>query len=260
MFRADSVFTRTTGGAQRRPCNRFRRTILTPIRLSREFPCWSRPKATEIGVRNGAVPQLESTISLWVLRSNYRTGCRMATPEGYGCFKQSSNRYGLEWANYYTPREHLSLDFDLADSRAQFTGIDRDDAAPDSAGGKRVPEAVKVVISSGIALNYKGLTSSLRLRYFGPRDLTSDGIYRSNATALLNGDVRYQIKKKWRVSAEFLNMLNRNDTDIDYAYESRVIPGITSGGTPIGPSVFTRVAHPVEPFQVRFAVCGRARV
>jgi hypothetical protein len=177
---------------------------------------------------------------------------------GTSASEQSSNRYGVEWANYYTPLEHLAVDFDLADSRAQFTDIDGDDAAPNSPGGKRVPEAVGVVISSGIALHdYAGFSSSLRLRYFGPRDLTSDGIFRSNKTVLLNGEIGYQVRKKWHVSAEFLNMLDRNDSDIDYAYESRVIPGITSGGTPMGPSAFTRVAHPVEPFQVRFAL-GRS--
>ena len=149
----------------------------------------------------------------------------------------------------------MALDFDFADSRAQFTEIDDGDAASNSPGGKRVPEAVGVVISSGLTLHdLKGLSSSLRLRYFGPRDLTSDGIFRSNETVLLNGELGYQIKKKWNVSAEFLNMLDRSDSDIDYAYESRVIPGLTSGGIPIGPSVFTRVAHPVEPLQVRFGL------
>jgi len=49
-------------------------------------------------------------------------------------------------------------------------------------------------------------------------------------------------------------MLDREDSDIDYAYESRVTPGLTSGGTPIGTAEFTRVAHPVEPFQVRFGL------
>jgi len=177
---------------------------------------------------------------------------------GTSASEQPSNRYGVEWANYYTPTEHWAVDFDLANSRAQFTEIDDGDAAPNSPGGKHVPEAVELVISSGITLHdYKGFSSSLRLRYFGPRDLTSDGIFRSNQTVMLNGELGYQIKKKWHVSAEFLNMLDRSDSDVDYAYESRVIPGITSGGTPIGPSVFTRVAHPVEPFQVRFAL-GRS--
>ena len=114
-------------------------------------------------------------------------------------------------------------------------------------GGKRVPEAVGWVISSGITLHdYRGFSSSLRLRYFGPRDLTSDGIYRSQSTALLNGLVAYDFNEKWRISAEFLNLLNRRDHDIDYAYTSQ----ITTTGTP----AFTDVFHPVEPFQVRFGL------
>ena len=86
-----------------------------------------------------------------------------------------------------------------------------------------MPEAVGLVIASGITVHdLKGFLASLRLRYFGPRDLTSDGIYRSKATALLNGEVGYRISEEWRVSAEFLNLLDRSDHDIDYAYESQI--------------------------------------
>jgi hypothetical protein len=225
-----------------------------PNTPSSKIPALVPTKGGEVGMRTVAVTHLQSTLSLWYLRSASElqqdgdTGGTVAS-------QQPSNRYGVEWANYCTPREHLAFDFDLANSKALFTTIDGGDAAPGSPGGKRVPEAVGLVISSGVTLHdYKGFSSSLRLRYFGPRDLTSDGIYRSNATALLNGEAGYQIKKKWHVSAELLNLLDRSDSDIDYAYESRVIPGITPGGTPLGPSAFTRVAHPVEPFQARFTL------
>jgi hypothetical protein len=241
-----------------------------------KIPPLVQTKGGEIGVRTVAVPHLQSTLALWYLHSNSElqqdgdTGTTVAS-------EQSSNRYGLEWANYYTPTDHLALDFDIADSRAQFTQIDPDDAAQSTVhgnvttsylndngvtitntfpypngvvqggpGGKLVPEAVKVVISSGVALHdYRGFSSSLRLRYFGPRDLTSDGIYRSHATALLNGEIGYQIVEgKWRVSAELLNLLNRRDHDIDYAYTSQITPTATPA--------FTDVLHPVEPFLARF--------
>jgi hypothetical protein len=211
-----------------------------------KIPALVQTKGGEIGARTAAAPHLQSTLSLWYLHSASElqqdgdTGGTVASA-------QPSNRYGIEWANYYTPREHLAFDFDLADSTALFTTIDGVDAAPGSPGGKRVPEAVGLVIASGITLHdYEGLSSSLRLRYFGPRDLTSDGIYRSQATALLNGEVGYQINKKWRIAAEFLNVLGRRDHDIDYAYESRITPTATPA--------FTDVFHPVEPFQVRFAL------
>ncbi len=210
------------------------------------IPALVPTKGGEIGVRTVAVPHLQSTLSLWYLHSASELQ-QDGDTGGTSASKQPSNRYGVEWANYYTPLEHLAFDFDFADSRAQFTEIDEDDAAPNSPGGKRVPEAVGVVVSSGVTLHdYRRFSSSLRLRYFGPRDLTSDGIYRSHATALLNAEAGYKINKTWRVSAEFLNLLDRRDSDIDYAYASRITPTATPA--------FTRVFHPVEPFQVRFGL------
>ena len=204
--------------------------------------------------RQVPVPHLQSTLALWYLRSNSEL-MQDGDTGGTSASEQSSNRYGIEWANYYTPVEHLAVDFDLADSRALFTEIDPGDAAYTSVGGhlvqgpggKLVPEAVKVVISSGVTLHdYKGFTSSLRLRYFGPRYLTSDGLYLSSQTVLLNGEIGYQFLKKWHVTAEFLNMLNRKDADIDYAYVYQISPTTAPA--------FGRVNHPTEPFLFRFAL------
>jgi hypothetical protein len=274
--------------------------VVEPVSPDYPYPNTIMPKISplveqkggEIGARTVAVPHLQSTLSLWYLRSNSEltqdgdTGGTIAS-------EQSSNRYGLEWANYYAPSEHWAFDFDIADSRAQFTQLDPFDAAwwvvnlpltatvttgdgtaatiyngsgcPSAAssatipgcvyvhwqqqgpGGKLVPEAVKVVVSSGVALHgYKGFSSSLRLRYFGPRYLTSDGLYRSSQTVLLNGEIGYRFNKKWRLAAEFLNMLNRKDADIDYAYVYQIAP--TSA------PAFGRVNHPTEPFLFRFAL------
>jgi Carboxypeptidase regulatory-like domain/TonB dependent receptor/TonB-dependent Receptor Plug Domain len=203
-------------------------------------------KGAEIGVRTSTVPHLQSTLSLWYLRSTSELQ-QSGDTGGTVSSAQPSNRYGVEWANYYSPFEHWAFDFDIADSRAFFTAVDEDDAAPNSPGGKRVPEAVGLVISSGVTLHdYKRFSASLRLRNFGPRDLTSDGIYRSRATVLLNAAAGYQINRNWRFSVEFLNLLNRKNHDIDYAYESRI--------TPTADSAVTDVFHPVEPFQVRFGL------
>ena len=217
-------------------------------------------------MRTLAVPHLQSTLSLWYLHSASELQ-QSGDTGGTVASKQPSNRYGVEWANYYTPLEHLAFDFDIANSRALFTAIDGDDAAPGSPGGKRVPEAVGLVISSGITLHdLKGFSASLRLRNFGPRDLTSDGIYRSNATVLLNAEVGYQINKKWRVSAEFLNLLNRRDHDIDYAYDlpnnansragihRRFPPRRTvSGAIRVTKNLLTNAAV-VDPMAVRWAL------
>jgi outer membrane receptor protein involved in Fe transport len=94
-----------------------------------------------------------------------------------------------------------------------------------------------------------GFSSSLRLRYFGPRDLTSDGIYRSSETILVNAEAGYQFNRTWRISVELLNVLNRRDHDIDYAYQYRQ--------TPTGTPQFGDVFHPVEPIQARAALTAQ---
>ena len=217
---------------------------------SEKIPALIQTKGAEIGVRTLVVPHFQSTVSLWYLYSDSElqqdgdTGSTVAS-------SQPSNRYGVEWANYYNPVDHLAFDVDLADSVARFTRTDSDDAAPISPGstilgpgGTRVPEAVGWVVSAGVTLHdLDGFSASLRLRYFGPRDLTSDGVYRSSDTLLLNAEARYEITKNCHVFVEFLNLLDRRDHDIDYAYVSQVSPTATPR--------FEEVLHPVEPFQIR---------
>ena len=220
------------------------------------IPGLVQTKGAEIGLRTLALPHWQSTVSLWYLRSESEleqdgdTGGTVAS-------EQHSDRYGVEWANYYNPVDHLAFDLAMAESSARFTAPDPADAAPITPGsttlgpgGTRVPEAVGAVISSGITLLAEhGFSASLRLRYFGPRDLTSDGIYRSDSTLLLNAEARYQINKTWQISGEFLNLLDSRDHDIDYAYVSRIAPTATPA--------FTDVFHPVEPFQVRLGMTAR---
>jgi outer membrane receptor protein involved in Fe transport len=217
--------------------NPFPRTRSTPI------PGLIQTKGTEVGVRTLAMPNLQSTASLWYLRSDSELQ-QSGDTGGTVASKQPSNRYGIEWANYYTPVRHLAFDLDLADSVARFTSTDPDDAAPGSSGGKRVPEGVGLVIASGATLHdWHGLSTSLRLRFFGPRDLTSDGVFRSRSTALVDLGIAYQISNRWRLSLTILNLLDRRDHDIDYAYQSRV--------TPRASPAFENVFHPVEPIQLR---------
>jgi Carboxypeptidase regulatory-like domain/TonB dependent receptor/TonB-dependent Receptor Plug Domain len=231
-----------------------------PISPDFPFPTQATPikplvqtKGAEVGVRTLAIPHLQSTLSLWYLHSNselQQDGDTGATVPS----ASPSNRYGIEWANYYTPMKNLVFDLDFADSKALFTEVDPDDAAytnPDGdkypvqgPGGRWVPEAVGLVLSAGVTVpNYKGFWGSVRLRAFGPRNLTSDAIYQSSSTILVNAEVGYHFSQKWRISAQLLNLLNRYDHDIDYAYISRI--------TPTGEAAFGDVMHPTEPFEVR---------
>ena len=264
-----------------------------------KIPFLVETKGGEVGVRTAAVPQLQSTVEIWYLHSNSEL-LQDGDTGGTSASLQSSNRYGIEVGNYYTPTQHLVFDADFADSRAIFTENDPDDSTfyastptgpqlcarnsncfgliPNGGGtylqnsyGKYVPEAVRWVVSAGATLqDYKGFSASLRLRYFGPRPLTSDAIYTSPSTALVNLGASYKFNKNWSLLGEVLNVFNRRDHDVDYAYVSQITPPaglrlpVTPPTTLAGQeqvanvvnanAAFTRVEHPVEPIQARFTL------
>jgi outer membrane receptor protein involved in Fe transport len=264
-----------------------------------KIPFLVQTKGVEVGVRTAAVPQLQSTVEIWYLHSNSEL-LQDGDTGGTSASVQSSNRYGIEVGNYYAPTEHLVLDADFADSRAIFTKNDPGDSTfytstpagselcarnsncfgliPTGGGtylqnmyGKEVPEAVRWVVAAGATLkDYKRFTASLRLRYFGPRPLTSDAIYTSPSTALVNLGASYKFNENWSLLGDVLNLFNRRDHDVDYAYVSQIAsaavlglpatpPTTLAGQEQVANAVnanaaFTRVMHPVEPIQARFTL------
>ena len=169
----------------------------------------------EFGVRTVAVPHLQTTVSLWDLHLGSElvyNGDVGATEPG-----PASNRYGLEVANYYSPRKWLVFDGDVSWSRARFT-----EYSPD---GNYVPEAVGVVVSAGAGLdNFKHAYASVRLRYFGSRALVEDNSVRSQPTTLINVQGGYDFAKNLRVTADLFNLFDAKVSDIDYYFTSR-LPG-----------------------------------
>ena len=134
----------------------------------------------------------------------------------------ASSRYGIEWANYYSPRRWLTFDGDVSWSHARFSsGQDK---------GLYVPEAVGVVVSGGASVdNYKRMFGSLRLRYFGLRALVDDNSVDSKATTLINLEAGYQIAKAVRLNVMVYNVADAKVSDIEYYFASR-LPGEPIGG------------------------------
>jgi outer membrane receptor protein involved in Fe transport len=204
----------------------------------------------EVGVRSTAISKLQSTLSFWYLHSDselYFNGIDadsgQTTPS-----QQSTHRYGVEFANYYTPVPWLKFDLDYADSWAYF---DRPTTADEDVtpGGTLVDEAVHQSLASGVTVDGPGgWETTLRLRYFGPRPLTSDGSIKSDSTLIMNLGLGYKINRRWRATCEVLNLLNRHDHDIDYYYQSRNSPA------PDAPSPNEIHIHPVEPIEFRFGL------
>jgi outer membrane receptor protein involved in Fe transport len=174
---------------------------------------------------------------LWGLRSN--SELLFVGDAGTTEASRPSQRVGIEFANYWTPKPNLSFDADFALAKARFR-----DSAPE---GKRIPGAIEGVVSLGAAYDPpQGLGGALRLRYFGPRPLIEDNSIRSSSSTLVNGRVGYKFKKGVRLSLEVFNLLNSRVSDIDYYYESQ-LPGEVSPVADIH-------THPAEKRSFRLAL------
>ncbi len=207
-------------------------------------------RGAEIGLRIAAVSKLQSTLSLWYLHNDselYFNGIDADSGETTAS-QQSTRRYGIEWANFYTPIPELTFDLDYADSWAHFNSptTAAEDLTP---GGTLVDEAIRQTFSGGVTVSPKsGWEATLRLRYFGPRPLVSDGSETSASTLIVNLGLGYRINRTWRVTGEVLNLLDRRDHDIDYYYESRNSPAANASA--LAEDHF----HPVEPIEFRLGV------
>ncbi|MBA4147561.1 MAG: TonB-dependent receptor [Verrucomicrobia bacterium] len=204
-----------------------------------------RTYGAEIGVRTTWIPNLHSSVSLWWL--DIDSELLFIGDAGNTEASRPSRRYGIEFANYYTPLKWLTIDADFSLSHSEFRDRAIDEATLLPV-GREIPGSIESVIAAGISVHdLNGFFGSLRLRYFGPRPLVEDNSLRSSETILLSAQVGYQFNKTWTLSAEVFNLLNRKDHEIDYQYESRL------AGEPAGGFDDTHF-HPVEPISFRVAL------
>lgn len=207
-----------------------------------------RTMGAELGIRTTWVPGLQSTLSAWWL--DIDSELLFVGDAGTTQASRPSRRYGLEFANYYTPTKWLTLDADVSLSQARFR--DRDPA------GQYIPGSIETVVAAGIAVHdLGGFFGGLRLRYFGPRSLIEDNTVRSTASALVNLQAGYAFNPKWKLTVDVFNLLDRRASDIEYYYESRLrgeainpAPALNGGYNDIH-------LHPAEPVSFRVALSGR---
>jgi outer membrane receptor protein involved in Fe transport len=179
-----------------------------------------RATGAEIGLRSVRIPHLQTTLALWTL--DLDSELIFVGDAGTVEAGRPSHRYGIEFANYYSPKSWLTFDADLSVSQGHFKD---DDPA-----GNKIPGAVKTVVSGGVTVDkLHGVFGSLRLRYFGPRPLIEDDSVRSKATTLLNLEAGYALTPRVRLAVDVFNLLNSTDSDIDYFYTSR-LQGEPDGG------------------------------
>jgi outer membrane receptor protein involved in Fe transport len=202
-----------------------------------------RTKGAEFGIRTTILPNLQSTVALWVL--DIDSELLFVGDAGTTEASRPSRRWGVEWSNFWKPTDWLTLDADLAWSEARFR-----DAAIE---GRRIPGSIETVASVGASVHdlLGGFYASVRWRYFGPRDLTEDGNFRSASTSLVNAEAGYRFNDTWSAAVEVFNVFDEKASDIDYYYASRLRKE-ASGPDEGGYNDFH--FHPVESRQIRFKI------
>lgn len=94
-------------------------------------------------------------------------------------------------------------------------------------------------------------SATLRGRYLGSRALIEDGSITSSPSFTLNGQIGRALGRRWSVTLEGFNLLDRAYDDITYYYATR-LRNPASGVLESAP-VDDFVTHPAEPrsFRVR---------
>jgi outer membrane receptor protein involved in Fe transport len=100
------------------------------------------------------------------------------------------------------------------------------------------------VTTASLVDDLEGFFGRLRVRFFGPRPLNEDDSVRSSSTTLLNADIGYKLREDLRLGVEIFNLLDSEDSDIEYFYTSRLAGEPAAGVDDIH-------FHPVEPRSAR---------
>lgn len=192
----------------------------------------------ELGTRTEAIPDVVSTLALFYLHSDSEllyvgdAGSSEAGP--------ATERFGVEWATYWRPNDWLTLDHEITLSEGRLLDVGGDD---------EIPGAVPFTMDTGITIGKdEGFFGSLRSRYFGPRPLIEDGSVESRNSWQVNARFGYR-KNDWEIAVDCLNLLDREDNDIEYYYESRLSTELVG--------VEDIHLHPTEPRTFRLSLTRR---
>ena len=206
-----------------------------------KVPALVKTKGEEIGIRTEAIPNLQSSLSVWRLT----LGSELVFVGDAGTTEASrpSLRRGIEWSNRYIPKPWLIFDFDLSLSYARFTDSDPS--------GNYIPGAINKVASFGVTARDIGPWSgSLFMRYFGPYPLVEDNSQVAQSSLMWSARATYKFDTRTQLNVDILNLFDRKADDIEYYYTSR-LPGEPPAG------VNDIHFHPAEPRTFRVSLVTR---
>ncbi len=166
----------------------------------------------EFGLRTFFDGSLNASIALWALDIDSEllfvgdTGTTEDTGVG-------SKRKGIEVTGYYYLNDIWTFDIEYAASKAEFN--------EEVDGSKDIPGALENVFSAGINAKFTDdFYANLRLRYFDEYQL--DGGRTADASSIVNLRLNYALTSQLEASLDILNLLDSDDRDIQYVYESQL--------------------------------------
>jgi outer membrane receptor protein involved in Fe transport len=175
-------------------------------------PALVKGRGAELGWRFQPDENFTATVALWQLKLDSElvyVGDAGTTEPG-----RASSRRGIEATLRWKLDSAWRAEFDGAVSRARFKGL-----APEGE-GNYIDNAVEKVFAAGITYIEGPLTTSLRLRYLGPRALDTRNTERSKAATLLNLGIRYAVNPRLTLGLDVFNVAGKKGNDIEYAYAS----------------------------------------
>ena len=188
-----------------------------------------RARGAEVGFRTEAIKGLKSTLAIWYLHS--ASELVFSGDAGTTEMSGASTRYGIEWANFYKPVNWLTLDADFSLTHARYDQAQLNQASDpaNQAYGFHIPNAVGRTISAGATLNLPyNFFTTLRLRHFGNVTVDTNNPVAPYSTTIVNLSTGYEMRRKFKIQLDVLNLLNAKNYDIAYYYGYQTSPASTA--------------------------------
>ncbi len=188
---------------------------LDPATLSPTDPVdvFVEAKGGEIGVRYE--PSSRMNISASYFQLDMDSELIFVGDAGTSEPSDATTRDGVEVSLFWQPMDAVVLDAQGAWATARFDGV--------ASGQDHVPNSVGFAGSVGATwVGPENWSASLRWRHLGQAALIEDNSVRSDPTNLVNLGVEKQIGR-FRIGVDVLNLLDSEDNDITFFYESQLL-------------------------------------
>lgn len=212
----------------------------------------ARAKEYEVGARTTIIPGLETELSAF--RIHLASALEWDGDRGETTPGPAAVLEGIELSNYYKPTRWLTIDADIAHTRARTAVTDTVDSP--GFNGRYIPDSPSQIISIGASFHDLGpYFGTLRLRSVGRYPLVCDDSVTAKPMNTVDAEVGYKFTKNLKAVLQGFNLLNAHADDIEYYYASRLATeplslAIPNGGQGINDIHF----KPIEPISGRLSI------